>query len=654
MDRQIRAPGRAQARRWLVEVGPLAWVAATLWGKLVYVSVVLPGMSWAGQESVGPLGAMWAYPHVFSATLASLLLLLAPFPLMPRALRFVVLLALDLVLTSLAVADLVHVRFYADVASVSELSSTHMLAWVLESLFTLLRPLDAVYFLDIVVGIAVLPFYLRAGAGTPGLGPAEVRRLSIGLLILGVLLILPTARLASADAEDVFSSTTVRLETASAIGILPYHLSDALLRLGLDARTIGEPERERVRRFLDRERRQQGAPSELFGVAAGRNVIVISGESLQAFPIGLELAGQPITPRLSALARESLFFANHYEPTHLGSTSDAELAIMQSLYPLAVGVVAARYAGNQYRGLPAILAERGYTTFSAVAALGHFWNMNHRHRRYGFQRSFFEDSYRVTERIGPWASDREFFAQSLPILHTQQEPFAGFLLSSSSHHPYVIPEEYRSLQLGEYEGTMLGDYLHAVHYFDEMFGQFVDQLRESGLLDRSILVLYGDHQAFLTGSPELPRLLGFGAWDALQHFRVVKKVPLLIRLPHGEGAGVRTITGNHLDVAPTLLSLLGIADHGAVMLGRDLTRDRESLVVFRDGSFADGSHYFVNRFGRTGASRCYEAESGRPADCGPLEPKRRDARERLEISDLIIQGDLIPELGPPQATASPR
>jgi phosphoglycerol transferase MdoB-like AlkP superfamily enzyme len=62
---------------------------------------------------------------------------------------------------------------------------------------------------------------------------------------------------------------------------------------------------------------RQHQPSALSGVACGRNVIVMSAESLQAFPIGLELMGQAVTPNLSAFARESLHFVNIYDQTHL-------------------------------------------------------------------------------------------------------------------------------------------------------------------------------------------------------------------------------------------------------------------------------------------------------------------------------------------------
>jgi lipoteichoic acid synthase len=39
----------------------------------------------------------------------------------------------------------------------------------------------------------------------------------------------------------------------------------------------------------------------------------------------------------------------------------------------------------------------------------------------------------------------------------------AFLLSASNHLPYQMPERYRELDLGELEGTLLGDYLHSVH-----------------------------------------------------------------------------------------------------------------------------------------------------------------------------------------------
>ena len=149
------------------------------------------------------------------------------------------------------------------------------------------------------------------------------------------------------------------------------------------------------------------------------------------------------------------------------------------MHPLPTGAVAeSRYSGNHYYGLPATLSHDAYSTLSACGASGAMWYMNQMHPRLGFQRSFFEEDYKILDRIGPWLADREFFAQTIPILKAQTEPFLAYLLTSSNHDPFEVPEKHRTLNLGELEGSLLGNYLHSVHYFDRAFGEFVDQLRE--------------------------------------------------------------------------------------------------------------------------------------------------------------------------------
>jgi lipoteichoic acid synthase len=121
---------------------------------------------------------------------------------------------------------------------------------------------------------------------------------------------------------------------------------------------------------------------------------------------------------------------------------------------------------------------------------------------------------------------------------------------------------------------------------------------------------------------------------------------LLIRLPRGAHAGVRTVAGGHLDIAPTVLSLLGIQDESRVMLGRDLTAANGALVVFRDGSFTDGMTWYAHRVGLV-AGTCYAVDTRRPFACTGIEQRRREARNRLEISDLVIRGNLIQGLTKP-------
>jgi lipoteichoic acid synthase len=560
-------------RRYVVEFAPCLAVLLLMWGKLICFSLLLPGEWWEQGDSLPRLvrlapdlgEAIRANPHLLSATLGCLLILAAPILLLPRGLRVVGLLVQNFLVTSLALAQLVHFRFDAELFSLVDLPALRMLRSVASSVFNFLGPSDFAFYLDVALGLVLLPVYLWRWRSVPSL-PRNARWApALGLLGAGLLVSIPSASLVAQGARGMAAYGTLRIEVASSLGILPYHVVDVLHTLDAGRPKIGEADYHRVRRFLDDSRRGHDGPSDLFGRARGRNVIIVSGESLQAFPIGLRVNGQPVTPRLSELLRESLYFENFHDQTYLGSTTDAEFATLQSLHPLSTGLVIYKHPGNRYRGLPRILAERGYSTLAMAGAPSDFWSMDRVHPQYGFQHGLYEEQLQVSERIGPWMSDRDFYSQVVPVLERASSPFMAFLLSSSNHQPYELPEHHRTLRLGGLEGTLLGQYLHSVHYFDAAFGEFVDQLREAGLLDTSILVLYGDHQGFLNDPPELADLLGFSRRAEYEYLVTRKRVPLLVRLPHGEGAGLRATAGGHVDVAPTILALLGIADERALM-----------------------------------------------------------------------------------------
>jgi lipoteichoic acid synthase len=653
---QAAACGGASAgrRNWLSELLPLAITLGLVWLKLVYASAFLRSGEWSNTASSGQgmppsgnmLGIVVAYAQIATGTMACLLLIGGLLLLLSRGWRLLGLVGLNVGLTALAVANLLHTRFYGDVLSAGSFTTPRMVKDIMPSIVDLARTLDPVYGIDLLAAVVIVPAFLWKTRRLGGLPRSRRAQLAGGLMLAGLLLALPTLNSRWQRSDTVFSPTSPRIEAAAVVGLLPYHV----LEIVTPRTTAAEPpavQVERVRRFLAQERLRKGQPSPLFGLARGANVMVISMESLQTFPMGLIVDGQPIMPNLTAFARESLSFPNYHEQTYLGTTSDAQFGVLQSLHPRPVGFMAMDYATNTFRALPSVLTERGYETFSAVAAPGDFWNAEKLNPRYGFHSSFYEDTFDPNDFLGAWLSDDQFFSQMVPRLEGRPEPFFAYMQTSSHHHPYKLPHHYQHLQLGRYQGTLLGDYLQSAHLFDRAFGQFVERLRGSGMLDRTMIVLYGDHQGFLGDPHELGELLGRPQWCEYDRFSVRKRTPLVIRLPGGAHAGERPVVGGHLDVAPTVLSLLGIdIDDGdyEVMLGRDLTRERPSLVVFRDGGFADDTHYYIQRFGTEDGPVCLEIATGRPVDCTTLEDQRRAARERLEISDLIVQGDLIPRL----------
>ena len=114
----------------------------------------------------------------------------------------------------------------------------------------------------------------------------------------------------------------------------------------------------------------------------------------------------------------------------------------------------------------------------------------------------------MNDVLGWSLSDKAFFAQSLDRMKGIKQPFYSFLITLTSHHPYYVPKDARKLDTGEFEGTMFGDYLQSIHYVDEAFGQFAEQMKEQGLWDNTILLIYGDHDNSIKEISDYEKFLG--------------------------------------------------------------------------------------------------------------------------------------------------
>lgn len=338
--------------------------------------------------------------------------------------------------------------------------------------------------------------------------------------------------------------------------------------------------------------------SPYFGLVEGKNVFILQIEAFQNFVIGASYEGQELTPNLNRLlSDDTLYFPNYYYQIGGGNTADAEFAVNNSLFPPESQAAYVRYTDNNYFGLPFLLKENGYSgTHVFHNYKGEFWNRRNAYPLQGF------DSYTALEdfkEIDPFPmgiSDRQMFTQSMEYLTSWEEPFYAFYITVSSHHPYALPLKDRYITLKpEDEGTLFGLYIQSVAYVDRVLGEWLDMLKEEGLYDNSVFVLYGDHYALTNTdaliSSQVSSMLGrsYTIYD-------VFNVPLLIHMP---GTGVcETIStaGGHLDVLPTLLCLLGIDEVKTVMFGQNLLTAESGFVCEQThmsiGSFIDDEVFF--------------------------------------------------------------
>jgi phosphoglycerol transferase MdoB-like AlkP superfamily enzyme len=340
-------------------------------------------------------------------------------------------------------------------------------------------------------------------------------------------------------------------------------------------------------------------------------------------------------PHLHGWTADSVRFTNVTDQTSEGRTSDAELTTMASLLPIDHGAAAFRYPGNHYLALPRVLADSGYHTLSAVAFEPGFWNRQVMHPSYGFQQTLFESDFRMTEQIGWGLNDRDFLQQMVPRLTALPRPFLAWLITLSLHHPYAdFPEAHKTMRLGSIEGTPFGNYLHTMRFLDQALEDFKAALAGSGLLDDSVIVVFGDHDAGFTRDEATARTIGVRADDI--GWTLNDRVPLFIRAPGLHG--VRATPAGQTDLAPTLLGLAGMDASQLPYVGRNLFAGDEPGPVPRPyGEWIDRSHLFLTH----GADHlCVDLgrrlAAGRDACAAADEAARRER----EVSRLVITGDL--------------
>lgn len=541
--------------------------------------------------------------------------------------------------TLLVYTDILYFRRFGDLVSVASLRFVGQVSAVTDTLVTLLRLSDLWLWVDIVLLLLLLlrgaPNYFE------GLTPSRRRvpylSAALGLLlVMGVMLFDPFL----SAAEDPGPRMVARR-----MGMINYHALDAGAYLTrLTARLTPEQEALREVRdwFANRKMPTGGPLSHLQGAAAGRNAIVLQVESFHAFLLNREVNGQEITPNLNRLARESLLFTNFYSQTGQGVSSDADLLANCSLYPSRTGAVYYDFAKNDYRCMPTLLREAGYQAVAMQGIEPTFWNLEAVYPQVGFERYYSLPDFENDDMIGLGLSDQSFLRQAVGKIKKLPEPFYSFVVTLSSHTPFDYEQLPRTLNLGSLEGTRAGHYLHAAHYTDHAIGQFLDALAREGILDRSVLMLYGDHTGVWRHDPGVAELLGVSLDDEVTWTALERQVPFLFRFPGGEHAGEWDRVSSQVDMAPTLAALLGLAPEDTYFMGRNLLIEPEGMAALYTGSAVSDRYLYLETDEPEGM--CYHQETGRPVASSLCKNLAVEAARDLRISRLMVERNLIPKL----------
>ncbi|EEL80936.1 Sulfatase [Bacillus cereus AH1271] len=543
-------------------------------------------------------------------------------------------LCINFLLTIVLVGNVMFYDFYSDFVTLPVLGQTSNFGQLGGSIIEILNYKIILAFVDIIFFFILLKkksIVFQTGRVTH---PA---RLLYFILTIGVFF--ANLHLAEKERPELLTRSFDRVMLVKNLGLYTHQIYDLTLQVkaGSQKALADSSKLQETENYV---KANQSEPNpNMFGAAKGKNVIVVTLESLQTFLIGASVNGQEVTPFLNQFINESYYFDNFFHQTGQGKTSDSEFLIDTSLYPLNRGAVFFTHGNNDYTATPEILRQQGYFTSVFHANNATFWNRNIMYSALGYDRYYNELDYKITPETNlNWGlKDIEYFDQSVDILKTVDQPFYARFLTLTNHYPFTYDEDTKFIEPYNSGNGVFDRYIVTARYLDESIKKFIERLKAEGMYDDSIIVLYGDHYGI---SEKHNRAMAqFLEKDQITEFDTLnlQRTPLYIHMPdQTEGQTISKPTGQ-IDMKPTILNLLGIDTTNDIRFGHDMFSDEYTgFVVLLDGSFITDKYAYTN-------NTFYDRITGEIVDLPKKEAQAliNRAQNELRMSDKIIEGDLL-------------
>lgn len=416
-------------------------------------------------------------------------------------------------------------------------------------------PVAGVLLVTAAIAVMLVPLQIAIlREGRPRYGARQDRLASLAIFVcaLALSMILPAGgaaggnriegEIASNGLERFFDALrTHDLRYTDHYRSMDSSAAIALVRDELDGEFEGGP--------MSLRQARQSTPSEL----SQMNVVVVVEESLGCEFVGACGDSRGLTPSLDRIASEGVFFQQVWA-TGTRTVRGLE-AITASFPPIPSESIVKRPGGDRLDNWGRIMQSAGYRTSFLYGGYAFFDGMTNFFASNGFEvidRQDFDDP----QFSNIWGvSDEDLFANALVHFDERaasEEPFFGVILSTSNHKPFTfrpgvpgVPEKGGGREAG-------------IRYADFALGRFIEDARKHSWFDDTLFIIVADHGARVYGREEIP----------METYRI----PLVFYAPSRLEPRRVTIPVSQMDIAPTVLGMLGIGYEGE-LFGRDVFND---------------------------------------------------------------------------------
>ena len=588
--------------------------------------------------------------------------------------RFGYYLFFDILFSALCMINSVYYTFYTSFASVSMLSLTQYIASVGDAVVeNVLQLKDIVYIFSPIILIVIHIKLKKSKYYKKVEVKSERKRKTIRTLIGGaVITVLFLIMLTPLDISR-FAKQWNREYVVMKFGIYVYQFNDIITSVQPKINSLFGYDKANKEVTEYYKNKEKSADNKYTGIFKDKNVLVIHAESIQRNLFDMSFNGQDVVPNLKRIASEGMYFSNYYPQVSVGTSSDSELTFTTSLMPTQSGTAFVSYFDRTYNSIPNLMNDMGYFTFSMHANNADFWNRRAMYEHLGYQKFYSKSDYKVTTEntIGLGLSDKEFFKQSMPKLtkiNEKYDKWYGLMIMLSNHTPFSDVEHYGNYEVNMketvtkedgtteevvhpyLEGRKLGNYIKSAHYADEALGELFQELDENGLLDNTVVVIYGDHDARLPRkeydymynyNKETDSKLdkddpNYKEYDSYQ-YELGRKVPFIIWTKDMAGTDlnmeVKDVMGMY-DAMPTLGNMLGF--YNKYQLGHDIFDIKsDNIVVFPTGNWVTNKVYYDSQ------KEEYLSLDGSAISEEEITKNNKYTTELLNISNDVIVYDLV-------------
>lgn len=412
--------------------------------------------------------------------------------------------------------------------------------FMLDSILLLLKNAQFLFLLPLVIMLVIWIFFIHKRIKkTPTIKGhqliGEMKRIyvSCALIFGGIICLIASTGIYSAKTKVAGrEDLKIVAEGVQSIGAINYYIYEVTDYLFFNNQ---DPDSEKIEKvnnalegYLTNSFKEALNNQEYAGVFEGKNLLLIQVESMNNFLIGLkvDVNGEikEVTPNLNKLVKKtsSAYFDNYYTTVGIGNTSDAEFTVLTGLYPTGYSYTVYEYAeGMDYETMPKLFNSKGYYSYSSHANIGTFYLRSTLHKElYGFSEHIDErvlqskGIYDEDRLVHTWVNDVDFLEYNIELMKKKSDelgqPIFNFAITISCHMPYemnfsesslvkdeganMFLEKERIFPLGYSEiDEQFMSYLEHASYSDYAIGKALEKLEETGLLEDTVIVLYGDH-----------------------------------------------------------------------------------------------------------------------------------------------------------------